>query len=264
MTKVITDDQNYKNIAEAIRLKTGNTDTFLPAQIPDGIDAVFEAGKKSEYDAFWDSWQENGSRRDYASGFSGTGWKDNIFYPKYDIKPYQIANMFWRTRMEIDLAKRLEDCKIALDLSVCGPDATTMFFDMRFTRLPALDFSRCTKLNDVIGTAPNLVTVDSITINENATVNRLCANCAALQNIQVLGTIGNSGIDLTASIKLSLDSIVSFVNALSITASGKSITFSQGAVDSAFETENGLCDGSASEEWLNLIGTKANWTISLA
>lgn len=263
MGKVVTDDRNYKRIAAAIRSKTGSTDTFMPTQVPDEIDAVFEAGKKTEYDSFWDSWQEFGNRRDYTNGFCGTGWKDDEFYPKYNLKPYQIVSMFGRTRMNIDLARRFEDCKIVLDLSSCGSDASTIFFDTQFNRLPALDFSRCTKINDAIGSSPNLVTVDSITINENATVNRLCGNCAALQNIQVLGTIGNSGIDLAASSKLSHDSIASFVNALSKKGSGKSITFSQDSVNREFETQNGLCDGSTSEEWLNLIATRANWTVSL-
>ena len=51
---------------------------------------------------------------------------------------------------------------------------------------------------------------------------------------------------------------------LTDTASGKTITFSKTAVNKAFETSAGANDGSTSAEWLALVGTKPNWTISLA
>ena len=88
-------------------------------------------------------------------------------------------------------------------------------------------------------------------------------SCSALTNLTIAGSINTSGMNLKSATKLSKASITSVVNALSASASGKSITFSKTAIDSAFETSSGAADGSPSDEWLNLIATKSNWTISL-
>ena len=59
MAIVKTDSIHYSNIAAKIREKTGEATTYLPSEMPSGIDAVYEAGKSagggnpSEYlDAF--------------------------------------------------------------------------------------------------------------------------------------------------------------------------------------------------------------------
>ena len=52
----------------------------------------FEAGKaegaKSEYDRFWDGYQENGNKISYRFAFYGSSWNDTTFHPKYPIKMY--------------------------------------------------------------------------------------------------------------------------------------------------------------------------------
>lgn len=63
--------------------------------------------------------------------------------------------------------------------------------------------------------------------------------------------------------KLSKPSITSIINCLSTTTSGLTVTLSKTAVNNAFETSEGVADGSTSQEWLNLVATKTNWTISL-
>ena len=47
--------------------------------------ALFEAGKKAQYDAFWDRYQDYGDRRDYTMLFAGAGWTPETFKPKYKI-----------------------------------------------------------------------------------------------------------------------------------------------------------------------------------
>jgi hypothetical protein len=81
--------------------------------------------------------------------------------------------------------------------------------------------------------------------------------CDSLKNIRFSGPNYITGsINIGAS-PLTNESITSIVNALSPTESGKTATFSQTAVNNAFE------GGSTGSEWLNLIATKSNWTISL-
>ena len=45
---------------------------------------VFDAGKKAEYDAFWDAYQTNGNRRHYNHAFYDY-WDDITYNPKYPI-----------------------------------------------------------------------------------------------------------------------------------------------------------------------------------
>ena len=54
----------------------GNNDGYLLGE---------EAGKKSEYDAFWDAFQLDGERTNYSYAFSGSGWHSETFKPKYKI-----------------------------------------------------------------------------------------------------------------------------------------------------------------------------------
>ena len=77
------------------------------------------------------------------------------------------------------------------------------------------------------------------------------------------GTIGKGGLDLHWSTKLNKESLTSIINALSSDTTGLSITLSLTAVNNAFETSEGAADGSTSTEWINLIGDKSNWSISL-
>jgi hypothetical protein len=64
-------------------------DIVVTAENGDGYDKGYndgiEAGRQAEYDAFWDSYQENGNRKDYRNAFSGTGWTDETYNPKYPI-----------------------------------------------------------------------------------------------------------------------------------------------------------------------------------
>ena len=58
--------------------------------------------------------------------------------------------------------------------------------------------------------------------------------------------------------------VINIFSVLSTDSTGKTLSLSLGAVDTAFETAEGLGDGSTSAEWLALRATKENWTITLA
>ena len=87
--------------------------------------------------------------------------------------------------------------------------------------------------------------------------------CNKLEEVRIEGTIGQNGLDLRWSTKLSRASIESIINALSDTTSGLSITLSLAAVNRAFAyVENGD-DGSINQPWLDLVASKPNWAINL-
>ena len=55
---------------------------------------VFDAGKKAEYDRFWDAFQDYGNRTVYTNAFCYDGWNDEIYNPKYTIRPTSCNTMF--------------------------------------------------------------------------------------------------------------------------------------------------------------------------
>jgi hypothetical protein len=102
-----------------------------------------------------------------------------------------------------------------------------------------------------------------IRIAESTKVDNMLYYCPELEYVRIEGVIGQSGIDLKYSTKLTRESIESIVNALSDTAEGKTITLSKAAVNKAFETSEGANDGASSQEWDGLEGLYMNWTITL-
>jgi hypothetical protein len=47
---------------------------------------VYRAGQKSEYDKFWDTFQNNGNSQNYNYAFSQDRFTDENYNPKYPIK----------------------------------------------------------------------------------------------------------------------------------------------------------------------------------
>lgn len=218
-------------------------------------DEVYAAGRKAEYDAFWDLYQENGKRYHYMGGFSGKGWNDKTFYPKYDIKPsYAVINCFLYCGVT-DLEARLQECGVVLDISD-NINYSTVFENTTLTVIPELLINK--GANTVTGMfrgCKSLHTIRKIKLQEGFNIHMPDAftNCTALENIVFEGVIPKN-ITFQWSTLLSKASIISIINALSTTATGQTATFSQTAVNNAFSTE----------EWDALIATRSNWTIALA
>ena len=78
--------------------------------------------------------------------------------------------------------------------------------------------------------------------------------CAGLEEIRFVENTIKEVISFESCKKLTKASITSVINGLFDTVTGKTITFSQVAKNNAF----------TAEEWAVLIGTKPNWTFSLA
>ena len=67
-------DQVIKDMTERILLASENTEK------------VYLSGKRAEYDAFWDSYQDFGNQKSYIRAFGGDCWTEDTFKPKYDIR----------------------------------------------------------------------------------------------------------------------------------------------------------------------------------
>lgn len=216
------------------------------------IDDACEAGKKAEYDKFWDIFQENGNKTHYGNAFAGYGWTPDIFFPKYNMTPQYTSSMFYQTNMEIDLVQHLEECGVTLDTSKTL-QFSSMFYNTRFTRVGVIDCRGSTAaLTSMFAYSKYLKTIDKLIVSAVHTWNSAFLQCFALENITFEGVIG-AAIDFKDCTKLSIASITSIINALSTTTRGLTITLSKVAKEAAF----------TADEWATLIATRTNWTISL-
>ncbi len=231
-------------------------------------DEVYETGKKSgeksEYDRFWDNYQNYGKRDGYVQGFSGHGWTDITFRPKYDIILTDAVRAFSYCKIT-DLEARLNECGVVLNMSK-SLNNSEVFANSTITVIPEITIpSNATTFSNMFGNCKNLHTIRKIILlgENNVTWYRAFYNCSALENLIIEGVLCGAEIAFQWSTKLNKESITSIINCLSTTTSGLTVTLSKTAVDTAFETSEGANDGSASTEWTTLIATKSNWTISL-
>ncbi len=240
------------------------TVAYRIARAKKDIDAVYEAGKKAEYNTFWDAFQRNGTRTAYYGTF--VSFNRDVFYPKYDIKLAGSTGAFstfrtfpescatWPLNEDFDLAGRLAECGVRLDTSEATQLHQTFYYSC-ITHLPALDLSNVTSgINEAFYYCNRLHTIDKIILSNDGTqtFSNAFGSCIKLENIIFEGVIG-SNISFAQSTLLTRASIENIISVLSANSSGKTLTLSKAAVDTAF----------TDAEWTALANTRTNWTISL-
>ena len=219
-------------------------------------------GKQAEYDAFWDAYQSNGEKTSYENAFSGRGWNDITFSPKYDMRPTTMYMMF-RSSNVSDLMGICERNNVSLDFTK-STNLQYAFNYSTITRLPTIDARNAGSLTYMLAGCNGLVSVEKLILSETNKFAATFDSLTSLVSMPIEGTIGQTGFGVNWSTKLNKPSITSIINALSTTTSGLTVTLSATAVNNAFETSEGAADGSTSAEWLALVATRSNWTIALA
>ena len=217
---------------------------------------VYEAGKKSQYNEFWDALQQNGNRKNYDGGFGG--WSESIFKPKYNIQPTSAIYMFRGFQGEIDMVEYLNECGVILDFSNCRNFSNFMLWS-KISRMGVIDTSSATSISFYYAYLLN--TVDLLILKDDGTQSVGFQDCSKLKNITIEGVIGK-----TLNMQwcpLSKESIISVINALSTTTSKLTVTFKKTAINDAFgidiDDETTYPEGS---EFYNLRNSKSNWTFS--
>ena len=256
--------QNIKSKIASHGVEVANE--LRPSEYASKVDAVYEAGKQAQYDAFWDTIQDFGKRVNYSLALCGDHWTKEFFKPKYPIKPtismvYCFAYWYGLTG-----TKELIDFREACELDTSNVKITSYaFYDNQLVyAIGIVDLRNADKITTTFHSARNLAIVEKIILGDNyASFTGMFRNCTALEEVRFEGVISKNDFDVQWSTKLSKASITSIINALSATTSGLSVTLSKTAVNKAFETTAGAGDGSTSAEWQSLIAPKSNWTISL-
>lgn len=196
--------------------------------VAENQEKVFEAGKKSEYDAFWDIFQRNGTRTNYSGAFYGECWTEINFKPKYDIKPTTAMNIFRETIINDDLQKILNELGIVYDTSN-AKSFSYDFYASRFTRLPEIDLRNAiTNVAIFSGCKAEEIRIKTSKTTPYSNTFQKCEN---LVTLSVEGIIGQNGVNLQWSTLLSHDSLMSIINSLydySTDTSGQTYTITLG------------------------------------
>lgn len=246
--------------------ETGKTDGYAEGETAgraagyeEGHEAGYtegnEAGQQSEYDRFWDSFQENGTRTNYRGAFGGGSWKATTFNPKYIITPKSAPYAFMYFNYSYPMLD-YRDYAHLFDWSSLSGSCVYIFQDAWMDYIE-LDASEVTSLGGAFGegTNPGHKTHITLKVSEKCTsFSSFCSYCSVLTDLIFTD---DSIIAVSISLKdspLNKTSITSVVNALSATATGKTATFKQTAIDAAFTTE----------EWETLKATKPNWAFAYA
>lgn len=198
--------------------------------VAENLPKVYEAGKKSEYDRFWDTLQQNGNLRFYNYLFAYGRYSDEIYNPKYPIILTNAVGVYIN-------CNTINDTKVPIN-------AEGSYLNQTFS-------------------GALIKVIRELIVNENTTYNITFANCTELQELNITGIIGKNGFNVQYSAKLSKDSITGIINALSDITTGLAVTLSKTAVNNAFgiDVDDATTWGEGTE-YYNLRHSKDNWTIS--
>lgn len=142
--------EGIKSISPYMTLICDNADV--------SVDYQKSYGMQTEYDRFWDAFQDNGRRTIYSSAFAYGGWGDSSYNPKYTIKPTSCNTMFLQTN--------ITDTKVDIDLTGDGTQKFSMF-----------QYSK-------------LKTIRKLIVKESNGLSDQFTGCSALKHITFEGVIG--------------------------------------------------------------------------
>lgn len=207
-------------IADSIREKTGETDTITIDEIPNKMNEVFEAGKKSQYDEFWDSFQTNGNRDRYICAFAGAGWDNNSLKPKYLVKPsndqFAIMQIFMYCNWTGGNNNPIDFSLIAdkFDFSQCTVARSA--FQCAYMDNIYADFSNCTTLSDTFNHSNGGRTRNvTLKVSEKTKFsNTFAYGAGSYVTFTDDSVIGQNGLNLTRWTGMQHDNLMSVINAL--------------------------------------------------
>ena len=214
-------------------------------------------GMQTEWDRFWDNFQDYGSRTDYVAAFRTWGHKH--ISPKYPISSYSLYEFLARSKCETFDWSMVEEKPISSAYYICGLQEKIKSCDIAIE--PDTPTPSATFIQGAFYCAYEIETIKKIISVEAMKFVNTFGFCNKLKHITFEGVIGNS-INFQWS-PLTKVSITNIINTLSSTVTGQTLTLKLSAVNTAFETSSGAGDGSTSAEFAALVATKTNWTITM-
>lgn len=265
MATIRTDSAHYTAIAEAIREKNGESTTYKPSEMAaaikavetgggytqEDIDQAYEVGGDDMLRIMWETIQSGGARTNYTNLLNHTNFSRKTFKPIYDIKLTGTEAYNWMQNCPIDKNILLTDGQVNMkeleeeqgmtfDFAGCT-NLTKAFSGGLFSELNVIDVTSATNLlytfyGGYLGGdgGLRLKKIERLICSPTTKFDTTTFQYATeLTHIGFEGEIASS-INLQWSTKLSKESIISVINALSPETSGLSVSLSKTAVNNAF------------------------------
>lgn len=271
-------ETHYSNVWK-VRFDTGHGDTvefchyeeaFAEGKeegLGQGYDQGFEEGLvdgreegiQTEYDRFWDAYQDNGAPGNYQFAFAFGRWNSETFKPKYDMVISDRGNasgMFQLTGIA-DISEALEKSRVIIDTSKAAT-LNNMYHSCNCIRVPGMDASNAANLSESFSYSGRLKTIDKIVSGENLTFTNAFLSSLALANVTFEGVIGQD-INFQWS-PLSVESMKSVITHLknyagTADAGKKTVKFTD-ACWTALEADSVAPDGNT---WRDYVETTLGW-----
>ena len=219
--KVDADQLNadLTSVADSIRERAGTSE---PLVFPEGFKSAVE-GIPNHYDEFWDAYQDEGQRTNYANGFSGHGWNNVTFKPKHDIRPTYAPSIFIDSRTTGDISEILQSCGVELDFSNCT-NMNMAFQNSTLTGVGVVNVSSCTNLNQCFAYC-SIDTIGKIIVSETTVFNsNTFSGAYYLANLAMEGVLAST-ISFAQCGRFSLESAKSVIGCLkNFTGTGNEAT----------------------------------------
>jgi len=208
---IVTQKERFKEIADSIRAKTGETGKIKPVDFAKKILQIHTGD--------WDSVQANGYRRDYSYAFANTAYK--TLNPSYDIICERCVYMFMNAQELISLAN--------VNINVISSNPNMSYLCMGCINLinapvMAFDYSAATSVRTWVSAFANCVSLESADIylgtgqQNPVTVRNNMANCffkcKNLKNLTFSGVGSPINLDLSYAADISVESLESLSNCL--------------------------------------------------
>lgn len=207
------EEANIQAIADAIREKTGTENIYDTSEMASGVSEVYDAGKQSEYDAFWKSHGTNRFANNWNMAFAGYGWNDNTFKPPIGlIINVQSGTDIFRSCRITNLKKIFEERKITFNVLNC-PYLEGLFQTSQITYAPDL-VAPNSSLNQLCYGATMLRSLKiTVSDNGNQTWNNSFYNTTSLTELLITGGVIGRNLSVAQS-PLTVDSMKSIISHL--------------------------------------------------
>lgn len=161
-----------------------------------GYNEGFGAGKKAEYDEFW----EYQTATNYKMAFAGRVWRESNFYPKRNMYVDNANGMFQEFGCEapysiLNLSQRLKECGVTIDFSRCTDygDADTVFYSAQISHIPKCDFSKMRSRLYLTFASSVIVEIEELVVSDiYQDFQNTFNNANSLTTIKISGTITKS------------------------------------------------------------------------
>ena len=210
---ILTQRERFKEIADSIRLKTGETGKIKPVDFAEKIAGIYtDAGN-------WDSVQANGYRRDYSYAFANTAYK--TLNPSYDIICEKCVYMFMNAQEITSLSN------IVINIISSNPNMSYLCMGcINLINAPVMefDYSAATAVRTWVSAFANCVSLENVGIylgtgqQNPVSVRNNMANCffkcKKIKNLTFSGVGSPINLDLSYIEDISTESLESLSGCL--------------------------------------------------